>query len=269
MPTALSKGAEDVPREKISPIDPLTKQQVKNIINKVMAALEAFFERHPDIEGEHGLLHARIVYNHALEAIKQSRDPLSHTQQVIILVAALLHDVDDHKFYKTENLANARGVMAEAETPFVEEIVTCINLVGYTHNQNSASEMGEWALYPRHADRLEAMGWPGVRRALHYALYKNHELYDDRTPRVINNDQLEQALVVRAEEKKRPDYVIGTTFMDYFFDKLVHIGLNTGNEYFDTLSRARMSIIYDVVFEYGRTGVIDVAQLKEKIERNK
>ncbi len=44
----------------------------------------------------------------------------------------------------------------------VESVAECIGLVSCSKNKNSViAGEDSWKLFPRHCDRLEAIGWPG------------------------------------------------------------------------------------------------------------
>jgi hypothetical protein len=74
--------------------------QASIITQRVLDRLEQFYKvEHPEIEESHGWNHVMAVYQHANRAIDSHRPPLSSHIAMEILVAALLHDVDDSKYF--------------------------------------------------------------------------------------------------------------------------------------------------------------------------
>ena len=103
----------------------------EDYFTKVESLLKQFYNRHPHIGESHGLSHVMAVHDHAVKAIESHRSD-SYTQQtplpVIsdmtaaeIRVAALLHDVDDKKYFPprgsncAEQFPNARMISESAE----------------------------------------------------------------------------------------------------------------------------------------------------------
>lgn len=70
--------------------------------DRVLAELETFFKSNPQIKESHGLSHAEAVHDHAVKAIAcVVSPPLSAEEAMEIKIAALLHDVDDRKYFPT------------------------------------------------------------------------------------------------------------------------------------------------------------------------
>ena len=100
---------------------------------EVESLLKQFYNQHPHIGESHGLSHVMAVHDHAVKAIESHRSD-SYTKQtplpVIsdmtaaeIRVAALLHDVDDKKYFPprgsncAEQFPNARMISESAGLP--------------------------------------------------------------------------------------------------------------------------------------------------------
>lgn len=83
--------------------------------------------------------------------------------------AALLHDVDDHKLFKTENNANARAFLSTYELPdeMIERICETINAVSFSKNKGRTPETPEGKIV-QDADRLDALGAIGIARTFAY-----------------------------------------------------------------------------------------------------
>jgi len=88
--------------------------------------------------------------------------------QLVCLLAAVLHEADDDKLFKTEDYANARRIVRESlpeddscerKTAVADQVVEIIDLVSARKNKNKSPLAGqEWKLMVRDADRIEAMG---------------------------------------------------------------------------------------------------------------
>ena len=100
---------------------------------KVESILKKFYNQHPHIGESHGLSHVMAVHDHAVKAIESHRSD-SYTKQTPIpvisdmtaaeiRVAALLHDVDDKKYFPlngsncAEQFPNARMISESAGLP--------------------------------------------------------------------------------------------------------------------------------------------------------
>lgn len=85
------------------------------------------------------------------------------------LLAALLHDADDHKLFNTENNANARKFLEENRVPNEEadRICEAINSVSFSSNKGRVPETLEGKIV-QDADRLDAMGAVGIARTFAY-----------------------------------------------------------------------------------------------------
>ena len=84
---------------------------------------------------------------------------------MIIALAALLHDVDDHKLFATENNANARHFleMYHIEPEKREQICNAINTVSFSMNRGKTPKSIEGKIV-QDADRLDAIGAIGIAR---------------------------------------------------------------------------------------------------------
>ena len=132
-----------------------------NIQNTVDAAAEyirALFAGNAD---GHGCDHSMRVYRNAMRIAEA--EPAS--DRLVVALAALLHDADDHKLFRTENNANARGFLSaqgiDPET--AERICTAINAVSFSRNRGRKPETIEGQIV-QDADRLDAIGAVGIAR---------------------------------------------------------------------------------------------------------
>ena len=111
--------------------------------------------------GGHDTAHSLRVYKNALKiAEKEAGCDLQ-----VVSLAALLHDVDDHKIFNHENNENARAFLAGKNIPDskIEEICSVINSVSFSKNRGKRPETIEGKIV-QDADRLDALGAIGIAR---------------------------------------------------------------------------------------------------------
>ena len=111
--------------------------------------------------GGHGADHSLRVYRNAMAIA----DKESGCDREVVMLAALLHDADDHKLFFTEDNANARAFLEECfvSPAKTEAIISAINSVSFSKNKGKAPETLEGKIV-QDADRLDAIGAVGVAR---------------------------------------------------------------------------------------------------------
>ncbi len=131
----------------------------------IHTAIEYIGRLFSDNAGGHDTGHTLRVYRTAM-AIADA-EPACDWE--IIALAALLHDADDHKLFRTENNENARTFLKSAGIPEsrMEQIVETINAVSFSKNQGKVPETIE-AKIVQDADRLDALGAIGIARTFAY-----------------------------------------------------------------------------------------------------
>ena len=128
------------------------------IIDAAKEYIAALFR---DNAGGHDAAHTLRVYRTAMMTARREGgcDPR------IVALAALLHDADDHKLFKTENNANARGFLdgqgVDAES--AERIIRAVNAVSFSRNRGRRPDTPEGRIV-QDADRLDAIGAVGIAR---------------------------------------------------------------------------------------------------------
>ena len=120
--------------------------------------------------------------DHSLRVYKNASSIASHYPKAdmeLICLSSLLHDVDDHKLFNTENNSNARTFLKEQDIPQerIEEIIKIINAVSFSKNKGKTPETLE-AKIVQDADRLDAMGAIGIARTFAYGGKKGRSLQD-------------------------------------------------------------------------------------------
>ncbi len=235
-------------------------------IRSTFDAVKAFCEKH-NIPDHHGYGHYIAVLNHAKQAVKEFK--LTKKQKLAVYLAALLHDVDDRKcFPDSKDYENARMLLQgynienTENAEIVDLAIKMIKLVSFSTNGNNVGDYPEWMLIPRYADRLEAIGKIGVRRCWEFTRDVGRPLYTVDTPRFTNIDEM-----ITATQPRLANYVakagkVGeSSFIDHFYDKLIHLGITTGISYINDVCQGRMQQMYDVALLFGNQGYITDAQI--------
>lgn len=109
----------------------------------------------------HDAEHSLRVYRNAMQ-IAQAYPACDLT---VVALASLLHDVDDHKLFHTQNNANARRFLEEQNVSpnDIERICETINAVSFSKNRDKLPPTLE-AEIVQDADRLDAIGAIGIAR---------------------------------------------------------------------------------------------------------
>lgn len=123
----------------------------------------------------HGYDHSMRVYHNALLIAESEPE----ADIFIVAMAALLHDADDHKLFRTENNANARGFLHEQGTDpeTADRICAAINSVSFSKNRDKKPETIEGKIV-QDADRLDAIGAVGIARTFAFSGGHNRSLED-------------------------------------------------------------------------------------------
>ncbi len=132
------------------------------IIERAIAFITELFGEDP---GGHDADHSMRVYRNAL--LISENEP--GCDKEIVLLAALLHDVDDRKLFHTENNANARRFLTDNDIPEnrIDRICEAINAVSFSQNKSLVPESLEGRIV-QDADRLDALGAIGIARTFAY-----------------------------------------------------------------------------------------------------
>jgi len=83
----------------------------------------------------HGYEHALCVMEHARRGLEDYPTILRQNKINAVLLAALLHDVDDEKLFpESKDYLNARAILSQIHFPLVETVVEMIDLVSFRKN---------------------------------------------------------------------------------------------------------------------------------------
>ena len=154
----------------------------------------------------HDYFHSVRVYKMAMKIVGEEI-----CDKNIVMMVALLHDVDDKKLFQTENNANARKALMDGGISQIdiERVVAIIESVSYKGKDSVAPQTIEGKIV-QDADRLDAIGAVGIARAFAYGGSHGRKLYDPDISPILNMD-----------EEKYYKYV-GTT-INHFYEKLLLI----------------------------------------------
>ncbi len=155
------------------------------LIKKVYSKVEEEFLNHPT---DHDFQHIVRVYKMALVLQK-----LEGGNKEVIALAALLHDISDHKL--NGGIINDNGRVAEAilikldaSKEIVEKVIEIVDKVSFK-GANVDDEAGSLELkIVRDADRLDAIGAIGIARAFSFGGFRNRKMYDDQHSHELHNN---------------------------------------------------------------------------------
>ncbi|MDY0077728.1 MAG: HD domain-containing protein [Bacteroidales bacterium] len=143
-------------------------------------------QRLQNTESGHDWLHIERVYQNALQLIKSIS-----CNKTIVLVAVLVHDLNDSKFNAGKEQAILTGIktflrnagMLEEEISQVENI---IENMSFRHSFHQQEEKSIEFQIVQDADRLDAIGAIGIARAFSYGGYKQRAFYDETLPAITH-----------------------------------------------------------------------------------
>lgn len=201
----------------------------------------------------HGVDHFVAVYKHACEAVL--REDLPPDTKLHIVVAALLHDIDEKKFFPhNKHYENARLILNKLNYTYkdVEDIIDMIKLVSCSTNGDSTPPF-PYMCIPRDCDRLEAIGLLGVERALQCATLYNEPFTVDTTEKAFTIDDINR-IVTPERFNKYASGIKSLSLIDHFYDKLLHIGkpecLKSGNAYILEMAKTYHDNMVQYVLNY-------------------
>lgn len=205
----------------------------------------------------HGYEHAVTVASHCMEASLLLEPKI----KFLVWLAGLLHDIDDTKFFpNNKNYENARLVMKDFDKTDIDLVIEMISYVSSSKNGDTIPPRAvefPWLLYPRYADRLEAIGWIGVVRCYKYCRTTKSPLFTDSTLKATDENDLWTRIATIDRYKNYKGSSL--SFIDHFYDKLLRLSdFPTQNAYFEKIKTERKQIMIDIVMQFARTNQVDV-----------
>lgn len=145
-----------------------------------------------EFEGEgtgHDWWHVVRVVNNALRIAKEEKGDL-----FLVEIAALVHDIGDHKFHDEEKaqetlitkLLNEVGI----EKSVLNQVLEIVSTVSYKGANVSTNPITLEGKIVQDADRLDAIGAVGIARAFAYGGNKNRLLFHPEQKPTLHNDFL-------------------------------------------------------------------------------
>ena len=244
--------------------------------SQIMTLVKDFYVKNPQIKVSHGITHVLSVHHHAMQAIASQVPPLTDEESMEVEWAALLHDVDDTKYFPEHHTEkhNAKSILQEAQMSdkATRSILEMIDWVSASQNGNSVPSSIEmsgeyYRLIPRWADRLEAVGVRGVVRCYQYTIEKGQALFSDATPRASS----EQEVWELADPQRFVDYQTSgghsQDMISHYYDKLLHVARPPAtivqNSYLESKAAESAAPLVEVCLRFWVTGKIDEDYLKE------
>ena len=146
-------------------------------------------ERFSDLEGSHDWLHIERVYKMATYIQSQEGGPLETIQ-----LAALLHDISDHKYNGGD--FNAGSSVAEellinhgASALLAQEVAEIISKISFKGALVEDKKDHLALSIVRDADRLDAIGAIGIARAFSYGGSRNRPLFSPEVNPTLHSSQ--------------------------------------------------------------------------------
>lgn len=229
----------------------------------VYPMLTEFFLLHK-VNNDHNHIHALEIAKHALRACSADSS-LTEDQVRCIILAAFLHDVDDHKIFVSKDYENARTILNKTKyNDDIDTVIEMIDLVSSSKHGDNMYGKKEWKFIPRYSDRLDAIGMMGIARTIVYTLDNSQHLYCGDTPRPKTLDELYE---VATKERYKAYKGNSKSMIDHCFDKMIHLGdFPIHNEYLNGLSKTLTKDVIDLVLLFGNKGDISINELKLYIE---
>lgn len=260
-------------------VDGVLTPENQNILDGTETKLKALFEE-VKMPESHGLKHCRVVLGHMVSAIQASKIALTEDKKLMLCLAALLHEADDHKYFSTDS-KNASSIMNQVlsengisgSDQLISDVEESIALVSASVNGNSVPQKAvadPTILWPRFCDRLEAIGVIGAVRCLQYNEEAGDPFQTADTPRPTTEDQV----WTHVTEERWNKYQNGgnsNSMMDHYYDKLLRVACPPPhllrNSYLEAEMSKRAAPLVDVCLEYGKAGEVPLEKIRAMAAR--
>ena len=153
--------------------DALSSEQ-RLVVRKAAAFIREQFEN----EGSgHDWWHIHHVWRNARAIAKREGGDL-----FVVELAALLHDIADHKFHGGDTNVGAEAARSwllehGVESVALEKVVDIVRTISFKEGKNPPMQTIEGQIV-QDADRLEAMGAMGIARTFQFGGWKQRPMYD-------------------------------------------------------------------------------------------
>lgn len=233
--------------------DQILNKKNHEILEKAKYYTEKFLDTVSHvIDDGHTYQHAVDVINNGINAIKYDKKlNLVNDYKLAILLACLLHDVDDRKFFDSKFYDNAFMILkkTQVEEYIVKLVIEMIDLVSCSKNKNNTANIEKWKLIPRDADRILAIE---TRRAYIYTFSNKgtNVLFTEKTPLPLTMSELNKEIAKHDLNDYRGS---SDSMLDHYYDKIFHIHkLSSGNEYLQNLANKRNKAAKECVLKINK-----------------
>ncbi|KAJ7297244.1 hypothetical protein O6H91_Y070700 [Diphasiastrum complanatum] len=168
-------------------------------------------------DSSHDAFHALRVRKLALSLAAE--EGLSSDSMEVVELAALLHDIEDHKYDARKNRKNGISVEAFLKTHNVnivtrQQILEIIKHMGFKEEIGSTLEHKHTPEFDvvQDADRLDAIGAIGIARCFTFGGSRNRVLHD---PNVQPRTNISKEQYLQTNEKQ--------TTLNHFYEKLLKL----------------------------------------------
>lgn len=240
--------------------------------------LEALCDRH-EIPESHGFAHALRVLEHADRALIAAHTIVSASRRLAVQLAALLHDADDMKYFPegpAGGYQNARRLAEAAGAPadVIDDMLRMISLVSTSSNGNfiplDATDEPE-ILWPRWADRLEAIGERGIVRCWQYGREVNRPIFDAFTPRPLAEAEVWFLATAERFTEYQAKTRSSTTMLDHYYNVLLSVARPplhaVNNRYLEAEFKRGSAPLVKICLEYGLNGTVDEDGIRAMADR--
>ncbi len=255
----------------------VTQFELDSIIEELKSLL-----KESSVDEGHGIDHALTVMHHCVKAVEEMKPndraefennfmpnvTIQPTECDAVILAGLLHDADDAKFFKSNgnpngecDYKNARHLLRDFPPHFVRLVVEMISLVSCSKNRNNIPDYIEksfqdyytslkWMLIPRWADRLESTGQIGLDRAIIYTKVIERPFHTSDTKKATNLAELYE---IATPQRFNTYKGVSDSVIDHLYDKVLHLKVKTGIKYFDDIFEERHKVVEDFILDYWRS----------------
>jgi len=240
---------------------------IKNIYEQIAPSLQKLFEDYK-VGKDHDISHAVLVMNNCKNAILESKEKYSEENIRNMLLAAILHDADDHKLFATKNNDNLRKIMKNAgcSKDSITKVVEMVELVSSSKNGDKLpkNKKDYYKVIPRYADRLEAIGMIGIARTFSYTIHKNQPLFRYDTARPTTIEEIGMVATIERYDEYKGN---SKSMIDHFYDKLIRVcDFPIQNPFFEKITTERKKEILDFILLFGNQGKITKEDCKNYIK---
>jgi len=261
---------------------PVKSDIADSVVCAATLLLESLFTR-VGMPDSHGVAHCKQVLGHMDKALScpdlssEVKNQLIPRRVLALRLAALLHEADDHKYFKKEE-RNARTIMDEVlsslddANTIVEEVEQMISFVSASGNGNKVPEQAEGdpsLLWPRFCDRLEAIGTVGAVRCYQFNSEKGDPLMSKTTPRPTTEEELWAEVKEERFENYQKSGGGSASMMDHYYDKLLQIAVFPTDvvqcSYLTDEAQRRVKPLVEICLEASKRGEAPIDLIKSYI----